>query len=138
MATETRDPKPKDNGAPPGGAHIPKLSEGIELIGEYEGSGFKEAPYIARRGDGQVIQISHLLHSVAENSDGERNFGQVAERVSDDIGRKVSRDNVRRSPTSSWWGAVVPCASRRRAGGGWRRSVASSRGSDGLASRPRS
>ena len=94
MATETRDRKSVGNGAGPG-AEVPKLSEGIELIGEYEGSGFKEAPYIARRGDGQVIQISHLLHSVAENSDGERNFGQVAERVSDDIGRKVSRDNVR-------------------------------------------
>ena len=95
MATETRDRDPVGNGPRPAGANVPKLSAGIELIGEYEGSGFKESPYIARRGDGQVIQLSHLLHSVAEHSDGQRDFGQVAERVSDDVGRKVSRDNVR-------------------------------------------
>jgi putative peptide zinc metalloprotease protein len=95
MATETRDRDPVGNGARPPGAQVPKLSDGIELIGEYEGSGFKESPYIARRGDGQVIQLSHLLHSVAEHSDGQRDFGQVAERVSEDVGRKVSRDNVR-------------------------------------------
>ena len=95
MATETRVRDPVGNGAGPPGAQVPKLSEDVELIGEYEGSGFKEAPYIARRGDGQVIQLSHLLHSVAERSDGKRDFGQVAERVSEDIGRKVSRENVR-------------------------------------------
>ena len=95
MATETRERNPVANGARPSGAQVPKLAEGIELIGEYEGSGFKESPYIARRGDGQVIQLSRLLHSVAEHSDGHRDFGQVAERVSEDVGRRVSRDNVR-------------------------------------------
>jgi len=52
-------------GAAPNGAP-PKLAEGIELIGVYEGSGFKEAPYIARRADGQVIQLPQLLYTLAE------------------------------------------------------------------------
>ena len=72
----------------------PRLAEGIELIGEYEGSGFKEAPYIARRGDGQTIQLTRLLHLVAEQCDGTRDRGEIARRVSETFGRKVSAGNV--------------------------------------------
>ncbi|MEY2440764.1 MAG: putative peptide zinc metalloprotease protein, partial [bacterium] len=72
----------------------PRLAEGIELIGEYEGSGFKETPYIARRGDGQTIQLTQLLHLVAEECDGSRDHGAIARRVSERFGRKVSAGNV--------------------------------------------
>ena len=74
--------------------HAPRLAEGIELIGEYEGSGFKEAPYIARRGDGQTIQLSQLLHLVAEHCDGTRDEREIARLVSAEFGRKVSAGNV--------------------------------------------
>jgi len=82
--------RPRRRADPP-----PKLAEGIELIGEYEGSGFKETPYIARRADGQVIQLTHLLHLVAEGADGRRPPAEIAERVTETFGRKVSADNVR-------------------------------------------
>ncbi|MEA2156029.1 MAG: putative peptide zinc metalloprotease protein [Solirubrobacteraceae bacterium] len=72
----------------------PQLAEGIELIGEYEGSGFKEAPYIARRGDGQTIQLTQLLHLVAEQCDGRRDSAEIARRVTEAFGRKVSAGNV--------------------------------------------
>jgi putative peptide zinc metalloprotease protein len=72
----------------------PRLADGIELIGEYEGSGFKEAPYIARRGDGQTIQLTQLLHLVAEHCDGQRDMREIAARVSEAFGRKVSAGNV--------------------------------------------
>ncbi len=72
----------------------PRLAEGIELIGEYEGSGFREAPYIARRGDGQTIQLTQLLHLVAEQCDGSRDYKAIAGRVSEAFGRKVSAGNV--------------------------------------------
>ncbi len=74
---------------------IPRLAEGLELIGEYEGSGFKETPYLARRADGQVIQLSYLLYLVAEAVDGQRDFGEIAERVTEEFGRTVSADNIR-------------------------------------------
>jgi putative peptide zinc metalloprotease protein len=32
---------------------VPRLSSGLKLHGEYQGSGFTEPKYIARRGDGQ-------------------------------------------------------------------------------------
>jgi putative peptide zinc metalloprotease protein len=75
--------------------HRPKLAEGIELIGEYKGSGFKEPPYLARRADGQVLQLPRLLYLVAENTDGTRDYGEIAEAVTDQFGKGVSADNVR-------------------------------------------
>ena len=56
--------------APP--ADAPRLAEGIELIGEFEDSGFKEPPLLARRADGQVVQLTQLLYLVAEACDGAR------------------------------------------------------------------
>ncbi len=74
---------------------IPQLAPGIELFGEYQGSGFKETPYLARRADGQVIQLSRLLYLVAAQVDGRRSVEQIAARVSIEFGRIVSADNVR-------------------------------------------
>jgi putative peptide zinc metalloprotease protein len=72
----------------------PRLADGVELIGEYEGSGFKEAPHIARRGDGQVIQLTRLLHLVAEEIDGRRSYAEIGRAVSERFGRRVSAGNV--------------------------------------------
>ncbi|HYN98583.1 MAG TPA: hypothetical protein VEU28_02805, partial [Actinomycetota bacterium] len=41
---------------------VPKLAEGIELKGEFEGSGFKEGRYLVKRRDGQIIQLTKLLY----------------------------------------------------------------------------
>src|SRR5437879_7653902 len=73
----------------------PRLAEGLELLGEYKDSGFKEAPFLARRADGQVLQLPRLLYLVAENTDGRRNYAQIAETVTEALGRGVSEDNVR-------------------------------------------
>jgi putative peptide zinc metalloprotease protein len=73
----------------------PRLAEGLELMGEYEGSGFKEAPYIARRADGQTLQLTRLLHLVAEAADGTRDYDAMARVVAAELGRGVSADNVR-------------------------------------------
>jgi putative peptide zinc metalloprotease protein len=72
----------------------PRLADGIELLGEFEDSGYTEPHYVARRSDGQTIQLTHLLHVVAEHADGRRTYGEIAEAVSDELGRNVSADNV--------------------------------------------
>src|SRR4051812_50104360 len=54
------------------------LADGVELIGEYEGSGFREPPLLARRADGQMIQLSRLLYLVAAACDGRRDAASVA------------------------------------------------------------
>ncbi len=69
-------------------------SDGIDLMGEYAHSGFKEPHYLARRADGQVIQLTHLLFLVAQAADGRRSVEEIAEQVSAEYGRRVSADNV--------------------------------------------
>ena len=66
----------------------------MELIGQYEDSGFKEAPYLARRADGQTIQLTRLLYLVAEAADGERDAEAMAEVVTAEYGKSVSADNI--------------------------------------------
>ena len=55
---------------------IPRLVEGTELIGEYQGSGFQEPIFIVRRVDGQVIQLPRLLYLLAAGLDGKRDLEQ--------------------------------------------------------------
>lgn len=74
---------------------VPRLSAGLRLHGEYQGSGFTEPKYIARRGDGQVVQLSRLLHLVASSVDGVRDVEAIAHRVSARYGREVSAENIR-------------------------------------------
>lgn len=73
----------------------PRQAEGVELIGQSAGSGFKEPPALARRADGQVIQLTPLLYMVVEECDGERDEAEIAAAVSERFGRSVSADNVR-------------------------------------------
>src|SRR6478735_5950401 len=72
----------------------PRRAEGVELIGEFEGSGFKEPQLLARRADGQVVQLTRLLFLVAEECDGRRDVEAIADAVSESYGRRVSGDNV--------------------------------------------
>src|SRR5215216_4956064 len=76
-------------------APMPSLAQGTELVGEYKGAGFKEPVFLVRRADGQMIQLSRLLYLVAQEVDGQKDFGQIAERVSSEFGRTVSAENVR-------------------------------------------
>src|ERR687887_400925 len=71
----------------------PRLADGLELIGQSEGSGLKETPYLVRRADGQVIQLPELLYLVVESLDG-GDLERAAERVSEASGRGVSADDV--------------------------------------------
>jgi putative peptide zinc metalloprotease protein len=86
------DQAPPSEGKP---TEKPVLADGIELVGKFEGSGFKEAPYIARRKDGQVIQLAPLLYVMAELADGQRTNEEIAAAASEAIKRGVSADNVR-------------------------------------------
>lgn len=73
----------------------PRLAEGVELIGTSEGSGFKNPPALARRGDGQMVQLTPLLYAVAHSADGRRDYAAMAEVVAEEVNRGVSPDNVR-------------------------------------------
>src|SRR4051812_1523483 len=70
-------------------------ADGVELIGEMVGSGYREPPALARRGDGQTFQLTPLVYLVLSTVDGRRTYDEVGERVSAASGRTVTGDNVR-------------------------------------------
>ncbi len=89
---------PGEGQAGPGdqsGRDIPQLAAGVELIGEYEASGYKEAPCLVRRADGQTIQLTPLLYATLEQIDGQRDPSQIAAALGERLDRPVSADNVR-------------------------------------------
>jgi putative peptide zinc metalloprotease protein len=78
-----------------GPAWPPRLGEGVELLGAYKDSGYSQPPSLARRADGQVIQISPLLYQVARRIDGCRGPDAIAALVSADLGRSLDAGQVR-------------------------------------------
>jgi putative peptide zinc metalloprotease protein len=72
----------------------PRLAEGVQLIGEYEGSGYKEAPSMVRRPDGQVIQLPDLLYRLAGKADGEHSYRQLADELGTEIQRRLDPEDV--------------------------------------------
>ena len=80
---------------PPGPVEVPRLAEGVELLGEYQGSGYSQPPSLVRRADGQVIQMSALLYRVTCRIDGSRGPAAIAGLVSGDLGRSLTAEQVR-------------------------------------------
>ncbi|MEU0598034.1 hypothetical protein ABZ484_07215 [Streptomyces sp. NPDC006393] len=80
--------------ASPSATPLPRPSQGLRLLGEYQGSGFTERRYIVRRGDGQVIQLSRLLYLVVAAVDGVRDAEAISHRVSGRYGAEVSTENI--------------------------------------------
>ena len=72
----------------------PVLSDGVELIGEYEGSGFREPPSLVRRRDGQVLQFPPLLYELLRTIDGQRDLEALASVLSDRVQRRLQAEDV--------------------------------------------
>lgn len=84
----------------------PRRVEGLELLG-YEGSGLKQPVYLARRPDGQMLQLPGLLYLLVVAADGRRDVEQLAERVSRESGRRLSPEGVRFLVEERLWPAGV-------------------------------
>ncbi|MFJ8277315.1 hypothetical protein ACIRA2_08460 [Streptomyces griseoviridis] len=76
-------------------ADIPRRTDGLELLGRYQGVEYEDPVYLARRGDGQMVQLSFLLFLVIQEIDGVRPTAEIAQRVGRAFGKDVSADNVR-------------------------------------------
>ena len=76
----------------PGGALA--RASGVELLGAARGSGYLQPPALVRRGDGQVLQLTPLLHGVLEAIDGERDADAVAEAAGERTGRAITAADV--------------------------------------------
>ena len=71
----------------------PALAAGVELIGEYRGSGYRESPCLVRRG-GRTVEMSPLLFTICAAIDGKRSVHEVAAVVSASCGRHASAADI--------------------------------------------
>ncbi len=75
-------------------AGLPRLAPGVELLGTYASSGFKDPPYLACRGDGQMVQLPGLLYLVAQALERGDSAEAAAARISAEIGRGLAPEDV--------------------------------------------
>lgn len=66
----------------------------MELLGPLRDSGYTEARCVARRADGQLIQVTSLLYSLLEAVDGRRDLVELAEELSRRHGKDVAPEHV--------------------------------------------
>ncbi len=79
----------------PGGSAAPARADGAVLIGEMQGSGYRTPPALARRADGQTVQLTPLLYATLSALDGHRTYDEIAAAVAHATGKPVSADNAR-------------------------------------------
>jgi putative peptide zinc metalloprotease protein len=89
---------PNDNPQPTTGGPSERrelrLGDGTELLGRWDSTAYESAPYMIRRADGQLIQVSRLLFDLAASLDGTPDLDALAARASTRTGRDLSADNV--------------------------------------------
>jgi putative peptide zinc metalloprotease protein len=73
----------------------PRLADGVHLIGDFKNSGLKAPTYLARRPDGQMVQMSRLLYLIARYADGRRSHRHIATLAGGQSGRLLRADDVR-------------------------------------------
>jgi putative peptide zinc metalloprotease protein len=66
----------------------------VELVGSFQGSGRTDDTYLAKRSDGQWVQLSPLLWLTLSNLDGVRSSTQVADCVTAAWGQPVAGDDI--------------------------------------------
>lgn len=72
---------------------VPRLLDGTELLGQAAGSGLRQAPFLVRRCDGQIIQLSPMLYEFARRMDG-RELEDIAQEAGDALELRVSGEQV--------------------------------------------
>lgn len=76
-------PHPEPEGLPQREAlrAVPRPATGLELVGELDSSGYEEPPWLVRRADGQVLQLTPALYAVLEAVDGRRDLEAISAEV---------------------------------------------------------
>ena len=89
-ATVHRPAAPIAPGAPEAFAR----ADGLELLGDVSGSGYREGAALVRRADGQMIQLGPLMYALLEAVDGTRDHAALAAAMSERLGRRVEPEHV--------------------------------------------
>ncbi|KAE8763521.1 MinD/ParA family ATP-binding protein [Georgenia thermotolerans] len=102
MSTQTRGPD-----APPvtaddaaAGSRRWRRADGVESLGQVQDSGLTAPAFLVRRGDGQVVQVSELVHLVLMALSADRSPAEAADVVSAAFGRRLSVEGLDRLVTT--------------------------------------
>lgn len=68
--------------------------EGVELLGDIHGCGYRNGACLVRRGDGQMVQLGPLMYGLLECADGRRGLDQLTDALSERLGRRVDEQHV--------------------------------------------
>ncbi len=71
------------------------LERGVELLGKLRDSGYREAPTLVRRSDGQMVKLTPLLYELLGALDGRRDCDELAAELGSRIDRQVTGEDVR-------------------------------------------
>ena len=71
-------------------------AEGLELLGEVHGSGYKGGACLVRHADGQMVQLGPLMFALLECADGQRGVEELADAMSAKLGRRFEPEHVLR------------------------------------------
>src|SRR4051794_41437249 len=71
-------------------------AEGLELLGDVSGSGYKDGAALVRRADGQMVQLGPLMYALLAAIDGARDDDALAAAMSERLGRRVDAEHVAR------------------------------------------
>src|SRR5829696_4258007 len=85
-----------DRPAATGAPGLLSRAEGLELLGEVSGSGYKESASLVRRSDGQMVQLGPLMYGLLEEIDGRRDHAALAAAMSQRVGRRLEAEHVAR------------------------------------------
>src|SRR3954468_2684089 len=69
-------------------------ADGVELLGDVHGSGYKDGAALVRRADGQVVQLGPLMYALLEEVDGSRDTAELAAALCDKLGRPCDEEAV--------------------------------------------
>src|SRR5690348_5855344 len=85
--------RPVTTAAPPAEPPLAR-ADGLELLGDVSGSGYKDGAALVRRADGQMVQLGPLMYAVLEAIDGTRDAAAVAAAASERLGRSLGAEHV--------------------------------------------
>src|SRR3954463_2167414 len=71
-------------------------ADGLELLGDVSGSGYKQGAALVRRADGQMVQLTPLMYGLLQEADGERDHAALAAAMSERLGGRLEAEHVAR------------------------------------------
>jgi putative peptide zinc metalloprotease protein len=74
----------------------PERAAGVEMLGALVGSGYRRAPGLVRRRDGQTVQLTPLLYALLELVDARRQPAELAEELGRRVALRVTTADVER------------------------------------------